>query len=84
MLLCYHLQLSRQRSWRVRGDRKEGRELWKIRKYQKGEMIEVGNMVMIEKKYYILNYNSFCFLLYNLFSYFLLCIVNGYEINGTG
>lgn len=47
-------------------------------------MIEVGNMVMIEKKYYILNYNSFCFLLYNLFSYFLLCIVNGYEINGTG
>ena len=49
MLLCYHLQLSRKRSWRVRGDRKEGGELWKIRKYQKGEMIEVGNMVMIEK-----------------------------------
>lgn len=66
-LLFHHLQLSLKRSWRVRGDRKEGGELWKIRKYQKGEVIELGNTVTIEKIYYILNYNSFCFLLYIIF-----------------
>lgn len=74
MLLFHNLQLPRERSWRIRGSRKEGREeLWKTRKYQRGEMIETRNMGGKEKKMMYLpsagvcnNFVSF----YNLFIYF--------------
>ena len=49
------------------------------KKLSKGRNDRGGEYGDDRKKYYIFNYKSFCF----LFSYFLLCIVNGYEINGT-
>lgn len=73
MLLFHNLQLPRERSWRIRGRRKEGREeLWKTKKYQRGEMIEVRNM-SDKSKNTIFNWSVITFVsFFNFLNFYLI------------